>query len=267
MSETTRLEQPGELAVARQSLPLRRVDDQPVGDPDELLELRRAERRLAAPAAEHRQVGDEQAAARSRPAPTRGRRAASARSPRSQTARSPIGKQRTDSSASTPAASSGCGMSRMRARRMALGHARRASRSAAVDATAAAPTRCASSRDVRRFGCASSAAVASRNRASSRSISAIETSSPRPARRVGISVCATTGRRGAAARRPTAAPRCRPRSSGTTAGRAARRDDRVDERPLLLDLVRAREERRVAEHRVEDQPLVRLRQPSRNAPP
>ncbi len=38
-------------------------------------------------------------------------------------------------------------------------------------------------------------------------------------------------------------------------------DDRVDELPLLLDLVLAREQRRVAEHRVEDQPLVRLGQP------
>ena len=37
-------------------------------------------------------------------------------------------------------------------------------------------------------------------------------------------------------------------------------DDRVHERPLLLDLVRAREQRLVAEHRVEDQPLVRLGQ-------
>ena len=38
-------------------------------------------------------------------------------------------------------------------------------------------------------------------------------------------------------------------------------DDRVDELPLLLDLVLAREQRRVAEHRVEDQPLVGLGQP------
>ena len=37
-----------------------------------------------------------------------------------------------------------------------------------------------------------------------------------------------------------------------------RADDRVDELPLLVDLVLAGEERRVAEHRVEDQPLVRL---------
>src|SRR5262249_18482232 len=35
-----------------------------------------------------------------------------------------------------------------------------------------------------------------------------------------------------------------------------RRHHRVDELPLLLDLVRAREQRRVAEHRVEDEPLV-----------
>ena len=37
-------------------------------------------------------------------------------------------------------------------------------------------------------------------------------------------------------------------------------DDGVHDRPLLLDLVRAREQRCVAEHRVEDQPLVGLRQ-------
>src|SRR5215207_7460374 len=37
-------------------------------------------------------------------------------------------------------------------------------------------------------------------------------------------------------------------------------DDRVDQRPLLLDLIRAREQRLVAEHRVEDEPLVGLRQ-------
>ena len=57
------------------------------------------------------------------------------------------------------------------------------------------------------------------------------------------------------------APTCRPRSSGSSAGALPARRDRVDERPLLVDLVRAREERRVAEHRVEDQPLVRLRAP------
>src|SRR5436190_11989595 len=37
-------------------------------------------------------------------------------------------------------------------------------------------------------------------------------------------------------------------------------DDRIDERPLLLDLVDPGEQGRIAEHRVEDQPLVRLGQ-------
>ena len=36
-------------------------------------------------------------------------------------------------------------------------------------------------------------------------------------------------------------------------------DDRIDEAPLLLDLVRPCEQCRVAEHAVEDQALVRLR--------
>ena len=44
----------------RQVVPLGRVDDEPVGDADELVELLRAPGRLAAPAQEHRQVGDEQ---------------------------------------------------------------------------------------------------------------------------------------------------------------------------------------------------------------
>src|SRR5438477_668426 len=37
--------------------------------------------------------------------------------------------------------------------------------------------------------------------------------------------------------------------------------DRVHEEPLLLHLVRAREQRPVAQHRVEDEPLIRLRHP------
>src|SRR5207302_8188779 len=40
---------------------------------------------------------------------------------------------------------------------------------------------------------------------------------------------------------------------------APRGEDRVDERPLLLDLVATREERRVAAQRVEDERLVRIR--------
>src|SRR5207248_6301789 len=45
-----------------------------------------------------------------------------------------------------------------------------------------------------------------------------------------------------------------------------RGDDRVDERPLLVDLVDAREERRVTEHRVKNQPLVRLGEPGAERP-
>jgi hypothetical protein len=46
--------------AARDAGPLGRVDDQAVGELDELLELGRAERRLAAPAQEDGEVGDEQ---------------------------------------------------------------------------------------------------------------------------------------------------------------------------------------------------------------
>ncbi len=54
-------EELGEARVrVRQVVPLGRVDDEPVGDADELVELRRAPRRLAAPAQEDGQVGDEQ---------------------------------------------------------------------------------------------------------------------------------------------------------------------------------------------------------------
>ena len=50
-----------ELPVGRREVaPLGRVDDEPVADVDELLQLRRAPRRQPAPAAERRQVGDEE---------------------------------------------------------------------------------------------------------------------------------------------------------------------------------------------------------------
>ena len=97
-----------------------------------------------------------------------------------------------------------------------------------------------------------------RSRASSVSMSASETSSPNqlspvqwPPPRPPVPVEELVG-----ARRP-------PRAGGVVRERRTvalpGRDDRVDEQPLLLDLVGAREQRRVAEHRVEDQPLVRLR--------
>ena len=41
-------------------LPLTRIDDEPVADPDHLLELRRAERELSAPAEEDGQIGDQE---------------------------------------------------------------------------------------------------------------------------------------------------------------------------------------------------------------
>ena len=101
---------------------------------------------------------------------------------------------------------------------------------------------------------------------------------PRPlgvaaARAAGRARCSTCGDDASASVPPPASGRrggsARRRSRPPAAGRVVREarpvalpggDDRVDERPLLLDLVRAREERRVAEHRVEDQPLVRLGQ-------
>ena len=75
-----------------------------------------------------------------------------------------------------------------------------------------------------------------------------------------VSAAARSGRHGGEGRPPRRAP---------AAGRVVREDrpvafpgadDRVDELPLLVDLVLAREQRRVAEHRVEDQPLVGLRE-------
>ena len=61
--------------------PFRRVDDEPVDHADELRQLAGLPARLAAPAAEHRQVGDEERHARSTRAPSRGRPSASARPP------------------------------------------------------------------------------------------------------------------------------------------------------------------------------------------
>ena len=123
--------------------PLGRVDDQPVDDVDELLERARPPLRPAAPPQEHRQVRDQQTAARSTPAPRRGCRAGSARSPR----RRSHGR-RPGSSASTPA---------RRARRARPASARggasatdaappcRRASPRRPPATPAAPTRCASS--------------------------------------------------------------------------------------------------------------------------
>ena len=71
---------------------------------------------------------------------------------------------------------------------------------------------------------------------------------------------ATGGPRARAGRRPPRAPRCRHRSSGSRAAGVVGPgvEDRVHDRPRLLDLVGAGEQRRVAEQRVEDQRLVRV---------
>ena len=207
---------------ARQIGPLRRVDDQPVGD------RRRAARTRPRRTAAGRASGETPAGRRSGAA-ARSTPARRARSPRSvssitspQIDRSPSGKHRTETSRVEPVgSSSGCGTSS--SVRDGCRSAIPASVSSAASATPAAPTRCASSPT-----CAGSAAPpslddASRSRASSRSISAIVTSSPVQSSSVGaLSDGATIARPGAAARRTTAAPTCRPRSSGTPAGRAAR---------------------------------------------
>src|SRR5688572_11660368 len=59
--------------------------------------------------------------------------------------------------------------------------------------------------------------------------------------------------------------RRRPPRAGGVVGKVGaialpRGNHRVHDRPLFLHLVRAREERRVSEHAVEDEPLVGLRQ-------
>ena len=124
---------------------------------------------------EDRQIGDEE-----RHDATRGQRRVShaARSSITspQTARSPIGKQRTDSCASIQSGSSGRGTS---------SSVREGWRSAIPSTSLSAATFHFGGThamwvitDVRRFGCDPSADDASRNRASSRSSWAIETSSP-----------------------------------------------------------------------------------------
>ena len=76
--------------------------------------------------------------------------------------------------------------------------------------------------------------------------------------RSALTAASSAVRRARADRRPARAPR---------AGRVERRrlplrgpavEDGIDERPLLLDLVAPREERRLAAHRVEQEPLVGL---------
>src|SRR4029079_3666589 len=109
---------------------------------------------------------------------------------------------------------------------------------------------------------------ASRSRASSRSISANVAFAPlQPTRATAIvsgalraSGCTTAlvaPPRSAVAVHELVRGRRAPRAGGVVReGRPVALPgghDRVHERPLLLDLVRAREERRVADHRVEDQ--------------
>ena len=204
----------------RQLGPLRRVDDQRSAIVDELLQL--ASRRTAAGRASGRTPAGRRsrAAARSTPAPC-------ARLPRSvssitspQTARSPTGKHRIETSASSPSGSLGLRHEQHRSRRMPLRHAleRLARRRRA---TPAAPRRCASSRS-----CAGSAArppATTRDRSSRElALDLRDRRRPRRPSESSISVFATSGRPGEAARRPRPAPTCPPRSSGTTAGRAAR---------------------------------------------
>ena len=124
----------------------------------------------------------------------------------------------------------------------------------------AAPTRCASSRS-----CASRRAVGLASR--SAQLRELRARCPATTRASRINAAARSGRRGGAARRPPAAPTCRPRSSGSRAVALPGGDDRVDERPLLLHLVRAREERRVTEHASRISRSYASGMPVRNAPP
>ena len=241
--------------AAAEPLPLGRVDDQPVDDADELVELVRAPGRLAAPAAEDGQVRDQERLhdrrGRLRPAALQTQlddlrrdrplrpldfeaddvdgRVEAVLAPRLGTSRITV---RDGCRSAMPASvCSACVEPRLRHPDQVRHHARGA---AAPRPGARAPR---SARSTRRRG------VQARGR---------------------LSAAATTARRGAirssADGRP---PRARLVVREARPVALPRGDDRVDERPLLVDLVRAREERRVAEHAVEDQPLVRLGQARR----
>ena len=211
--------------VAGQVAPLGRVDDQPVGDVDELLQLRR--RPNGGRPRQRRNTGRSEISSGS----TTLAGAAAVRPRRC--------------SSITSVADAAVDL-RQRERLQVRGRvdpvARvvgRAGRAAAC-ATGAAPpcprasARAASSHSggthamcvitlVRRFGGRPSAVSASRSRGSARSTCETVTSSPlHDGERVGISAGATSARRGGAARPPTAGPTSRRRSSGTPAGRAAR---------------------------------------------
>ena len=153
---------------------------------------------------------------------------ADARVPRSassitspQTARSPTGKQRSDSCASMP---SGCVAAAARAAACATDGAPPcpASVSSAASATRAAPKRCASSPTSADSAAHRPPPSPTRSRASSRSISAIETSSPVQSRRRSVPPPRPAVPMQQLVRRQLA-PTFPARSSGTTAGRAARR--------------------------------------------
>ena len=205
------VEERRELRVgAGKPAPLGRVDDEPVADVDELLELRLAPRRQPAPAAERRQVGDQER--RDDRAGDAGALPPSRSSITSeQTSRARPGDrealQRRRRRRSRPP----CGR-RGRAGSCATGAAPRARRASGgrQQPTAAAPRRRGSSR--------SSASPSARAlpRSSARRFSTCGDDA-------GISAAASCGRRGGSARRRPPGPSCPPRSSGSSGGRASRR--------------------------------------------
>ena len=181
-------------------------------------------RRLAAPAQEDRQVGDEQ-----RLDDARGRLRARAEQPQLDHLRADVRGRRpaSRSARARPSASirsspaSGSGNEQDRARRMPLGHA--GERGARL-----LEPRLRHPREVRHHARAQvrrppSGADAARSFASAGSTSASVTSSPLQCSSSSgaLNGAARSARRGAAGRRRSAAPTCRPRSSGSRAGRAA----------------------------------------------
>src|SRR5580704_1691508 len=192
-----------------------------------------------------------------------------ARSPRSrssitspQISRSPTGKQRTASSASMPPslATSGTRITVREGCRASIPSSVRSATSSHSGGTQAMWVMTL----VRWRAVPSSWAEASRSRASSASISATETSTPDH----------WSAERALSSDPPPGPPvaleqllgRGRPPTAGRVVGEGGPvalpgGDDRVDERPLLLDLVGAGKQRRVPHHGVEDEALVGLRQP------
>ena len=216
MSETATLSnrshEPG--VGLRHIAPFRRVDDETVGDADDLGKGHAPPARLAAPAAEHGQVGDEQRQHDRARVLRGGASAAGARSPprapraRGPAAGSPSAPPACRSSPRCPGTGSGRSSGRDGAR------AGRQGSRAPSRATRRAP------HDVRhraRAQVGRAVVVLARAQAPQLALDVGDDAHDPP------SGGARSARRGGSDRPPQPAPRCRSRSSGSSAGHAARR--------------------------------------------